>query len=64
MVSTRRNRPLLSGPLPPATRSKRPKQTKQYKDLLALPPLPASPEPHPSDSYSEDRPPLSPIPIA
>ncbi|KNZ63803.1 uncharacterized protein VP01_109g2 [Puccinia sorghi] len=44
MVNTRRNRPKLSGPLPPATRPKRPTQTKQYKDLLKLPPLPPSPE--------------------
>ncbi|KNZ58684.1 hypothetical protein VP01_1878g5 [Puccinia sorghi] len=45
MVNTRRNHPELSGPLPPATRPKRPTQTKQYKDILKLPLLPPSPEP-------------------
>ncbi|OAV95248.1 hypothetical protein PTTG_10651, partial [Puccinia triticina 1-1 BBBD Race 1] len=57
MVNTRRERPNLTGPLPPPTRAKRPKQTKAYKELLKLPPLPPSPTEEKSDPLDYDRPP-------
>ncbi|OAV85756.1 hypothetical protein PTTG_30292, partial [Puccinia triticina 1-1 BBBD Race 1] len=60
MVNTRRERPELTGPLPPPTRAKRPKQTKSYKALLKLPPLPPSPIEEKPDPLEHDRP-LSPF---
>ncbi|KNZ60088.1 uncharacterized protein VP01_1611g1 [Puccinia sorghi] len=59
MVETRRSRPKLENPLPPPSRPKHPKQTKQYRYLLSLPPLTPSPEPFippdPSPSFTTNN---------